>query len=65
MKSIPSTTVIRPWVQAFPWKSPNFGSAYIAEQIRESKNGGGVGWLAWNSGGEYGATFQALPAKKK
>jgi hypothetical protein len=65
VKSIPATTAIRPWVQAFPWKSPSFGSTYIADQIRESKNGGGVGWLAWNSGGEYGATFQALPTKKK
>jgi len=65
LKSVEATTVVRPWVQAFPWKSPSFGAGYIAEQIKEAKNGGGVGWLAWNSGGEYGATFQALPSKKK
>jgi hypothetical protein len=57
--------VVRSWVQAFPWKSPHFGSGYIAEQIKEAKNGGGVGWLAWNSGGEYGATYAAVPLLKK
>jgi hypothetical protein len=56
--------VVRPWVQAFPWKTTVFGSAYVADQIKEAKNGGGVGWLAWNSGGEYGATFGAVPIKK-
>ncbi|MGZ3455298.1 MAG: putative glycoside hydrolase [Polyangiales bacterium] len=56
--------VVRPWVQAFPWKTTVFGSAYVADQIKEAHNGGGVGWLAWNSGGEYGATFGAVPIKK-
>ncbi|MEO7091730.1 MAG: putative glycoside hydrolase, partial [Polyangiales bacterium] len=57
--------VVRSWVQAFPWKSPHFGSGYIAEQIKEAAKGGGVGWLAWNSGGEYGATYAAVPLLKK
>jgi hypothetical protein len=52
--------VMRPWVQAFPWKSPHFGIAYILDQIREAKVGGGLGFLAWNSGGEYGATLAAM-----
>ena len=56
--------VVRPWVQAFPYKSPHFGAPYIAEQIKEGKNGGGIGFLAWNSGGEYGATFAATPLTK-
>ncbi len=62
--AIGEKTVIRPWVQAFPWKTTSFGPQYIADQIKEAKNGGGVGWLAWNSGGEYGATFYAVPPKK-
>lgn len=64
IKAISGKTVIRPWVQAFPWKTTSFGPQYIADQIKEAKNGGGVGWLAWNSGGEYGATFVAVPPQK-
>lgn len=55
---------VRPWVQAFPWKTTSFGAAYVRDQIDEGKKAGGVGFLAWNSGGEYGATFGALPIKK-
>ncbi len=57
--------VVRSWVQAFPWKSPHFGAPYIADQIKEAGKGGGIGWLAWNSGGEYGATYAAVPPLKK
>jgi len=64
IKAAGATAVIRPWVQAFPWKTTTFGPQYIGDQIKEAKNGGGVGWLAWNSGGEYGATFYAVPLKK-
>ncbi len=61
VKAVGAKTVVRSWVQAFPWKTTTFGPQYIADQIREAKVGGGVGWLAWNSGGEYGATFYAVP----
>lgn len=65
VKAVGAKTVVRSWVQAFPWKTTSFGPQYIADQIREAKVGGGVGWLAWNSGGEYGATFYAVPPAKK
>ncbi|MBI2391961.1 MAG: hypothetical protein HYV09_20385 [Deltaproteobacteria bacterium] len=55
---------VRPWVQAFPWKTTTFGAAYVADQIASAKSVGASGWLAWNSGGEYGATFGAVPVKK-
>jgi len=64
VKAIGAKTVIRPWVQAFPWRTTMFGAQYVADQIKEAKIGGGQGWLAWNSGGEYGATFGAVPMKK-
>jgi hypothetical protein len=64
IKASGAKTVVRPWVQAFPWKTSTFGPQYIGDQIKEAKNGGGSGWLAWNSGGEYGATFYAVPLKK-
>ena len=65
VKAVGANVVIRPWVQAFPWKTTSFGAKYIADQISEAKKGGGIGWLAWNSGGEYGATFGAVPVAKK
>lgn len=57
--------VVRPWVQAFPWKSPHFGWPYVMEQMKQAKVGGGVGYLSWNSGGEYGATFAAVATLKE
>jgi hypothetical protein len=54
--------VMRPWVQAFPFRSPHFGVAYIADEIREAQLAGGLGFLAWNAGGEYGATLAAVQA---
>jgi hypothetical protein len=65
VKAVGAKTVVRSWVQAFPWKTSSFGPQYIADQIREAKVGGGSGWLAWNSGGEYNATFYAVPPPKK
>lgn len=65
VRAVGAKTVVRPWVQAFPWKTTSFGPVYIADQIKEASRGGGVGWLAWNSGGEYGATFYAVPPKKQ
>jgi hypothetical protein len=59
MKEKAPKVVVRPWVQAFPYRSPGYGSGYIADQIASSAHNGGVGWLAWNSGGEYAATFGA------
>lgn len=60
VNAIGAKTIIRPWVQAFPFRTTNFGTTYIREQLVEAKKGGGVGWLAWNSGGEYGATMAAV-----
>ena len=64
MKAVGANIVIRPWVQAFPFRTTVFGPQYISDQIKEAKIAGGSGWLAWNSGGEYGATFFAVPPKK-
>jgi hypothetical protein len=62
-KTVGPQVVVRSWVQAFPWHTTSFGSKYVADQIASAKQAGGTGWLAWNSGGEYGATFAAVPKK--
>jgi hypothetical protein len=61
IKAAGAEVVVRSWVQAFPWRTTTFGAPYVAAQIEQARIAGGVGWLAWNSGGEYGATFAAVP----
>jgi hypothetical protein len=54
-----SDVVVRPWLQAFSYRAPSYGSRYVSQEIDAASRGGGVGWLAWNAGGEYGPTFTA------
>jgi hypothetical protein len=54
-------TVVRPWVQAMDYHSPEFGPAYLATEVRTSDKAGGVGWLLWNPGQTYTVAWQALP----
>ena len=46
--------VIRPWLQAFNWKSPEYSPKYLLQETVEAKNGGGTGYAMWNPGGFYG-----------
>lgn len=55
---------VRPWLQAFPWKSPTYGPKYIADEAASADAAGTSGWIAWNPGSEYSVFWQALPAKR-
>jgi hypothetical protein len=46
--------VIRPWLQAFMYKSPDYSPKYLVQETVEAKKGGGVGYAMWNPGGFYG-----------
>lgn len=59
-----TTTVIRPWLQAFMWNSPGYGPKYLAQETVEAGNGGGVGWIMWNPGGTYNDAWAAVPPIK-
>ena len=61
LEKVKSTTVVRAWLQAFPWRSPKFGPKYIADQAKEAEKSGGHGWLMWSPDGSYGAVWQAIP----
>jgi len=54
-------TVVRPWVQAMDYKSPEYGPAYLAIEVHSSDKAGGSGWLLWNPGQTYTVAWQALP----
>jgi hypothetical protein len=59
-----STTVIRPWLQAFPQDSPHFGMKYVADAAKSSEDAGAVGWLMWHPGCEFSSVWAAFPKKR-
>lgn len=61
---VPRRAVIRPWLQAMRHESPAFSPGYVVREIRSSDEAGGEGWLMWNPGQDYGATWQAVPAAR-
>src|SRR5713101_10057010 len=56
-----SGVVLRPWLQAFAWRTPTYSPQYIETQVKVAKNDGGVGFLFWNARNDYGRPFAAMP----
>ena len=56
-----SGVVIRPWLQAFGWRTKTYSPAYIVTQVRLAKDEGGVGFLFWNARNDYSKPFAAMP----
>jgi hypothetical protein len=53
--------VIRPWLQAFAWKTKTYSPDYIRAQVSTSKQQGGIGFLLWNARNDYSKPFAAMP----
>ncbi|MFN3431449.1 MAG: putative glycoside hydrolase, partial [Candidatus Sericytochromatia bacterium] len=60
-----SGAVIRPWLQAFPYRIRNYGPGYVAAQITASDAASGNGWLLWNAENSYKVGFAGVSAAKK
>jgi hypothetical protein len=56
-----SGVVLRPWLQAFHWKTPTYSADYILKQVSTSKAHGGTGFLFWNAANDYSKPFAAMP----
>ena len=56
-----SGVVLRPWLQAFGWKTKTYSVDYILTQVRTSNEKGGIGFLFWNARNDYGKPFGAMP----
>ncbi len=56
-----SGVVIRPWLQAFGWRTKTYSPKYIETQVLTAKNKGGIGFLFWNANNDYGRPFLAMP----
>jgi hypothetical protein len=56
-----SGVVLRPWLQAFGWRTKTYSPQYIKTQVETSKSRGGVGFLFWNANNDYSKPYAAMP----
>jgi len=57
-----SGVVLRPWLQAFAWRTRTFSTDYILRQVSIAREQGGIGFLFWNARNDYSKPFAAMPA---
>jgi len=53
--------VIRPWLQAFRWRTKTYSPKYIEVQVLAAKEQGGIGFLFWNASNDYSKPYAAMP----
>ncbi len=56
-----SGVVIRPWLQAFAWRTKTYSPKYVEVQIAAAKEKGGIGFLFWNANNDYSKPYTAMP----
>jgi len=56
-----SGVVIRPWLQAFAWRTKTYSPQYVEIQIETAKQKGGIGFLFWNANNDYSKPYTAMP----
>ena len=59
-----SGVVIRPWLQAFHWRTKTYSPEYIKVQVEVARQKGGIGFLFWNAANDYSKQFRAIPEMK-
>jgi hypothetical protein len=59
-----SGVVIRPWLQAFHWRTKTYSPEYIKVQVETAKSKGGIGFLFWNAANDYSKPYVAMPEMK-
>jgi hypothetical protein len=56
-----SGVVIRPWLQAFAWRTKTYSPQYVMRQVSTSHDSGGIGFLLWNARNDYSKPYVAMP----
>jgi hypothetical protein len=56
-----SGVVIRPWLQAFAWRTKTYSPKYVEVQIEVARQKGGIGFLFWNANNDYSKPYTAMP----
>lgn len=51
---------VRPWVQAFDYRVPQYDAMYVTEQLYGAEDGGARGWLLWNPASRYPFGMKAI-----
>ena len=59
-----SGVTIRPWLQAFRWRTKTYSPEYIKVQVATAKEKGGIGFLFWNAANDYSKPYAAMPEMK-
>lgn len=59
-----SGVVLRPWLQAFAWRTKTYSPDYIMRQVSTSRDNGGIGFLFWNARNDYSKPYVAMPEMK-
>jgi hypothetical protein len=52
--------VLRPWLQAFGWRTRTYSANYIITQVRVAREEGGIGFLFWNARNDYNKPLVAM-----
>jgi hypothetical protein len=52
--------VLRPWLQAFAWRTKTYSTQYIVDQVKVSGAHGGTGFLFWNARNDYAKPYLAM-----
>jgi hypothetical protein len=60
-----SGVVMRPWLQAFAWRTHTYSPDYIMRQVSTSRDRGGIGFLFWNARNDYSKPYLAMPSMKE
>ena len=56
-----SGVVLRPWLQAFGWRTKSYSPEYIRIQVAVARSKGGNGFLFWNANNDYSKPYTAMP----
>jgi hypothetical protein len=51
---------VRPWVQSFPYRIPEFDEAYVAEQMQGAADAGADGCMLWHPASRYDVGLSAM-----
>jgi hypothetical protein len=60
-----SGVVLRPWLQAFGWRTKSYSPEYIRIQVAVSRSKGGNGFLFWNANNDYSKPYAAMPEMRQ
>jgi hypothetical protein len=60
-----SGVVLRPWLQAFGWRTKSYSPEYIRVQVAVSRAKGANGFLFWNANNDYSKPYAAMPEMRK